>query len=102
LHIAAFNPMFLSRDRVDQAYLKEQEEIFTKQAEGLGKPANVLAGIVKGKLNKLLSEICLLQQPFVKDDKQSVSQVLERVAKESGGKIDIVDYLYFRTGEELA
>jgi len=102
LHIAAFNPLFLKREDVDPAYLKEQEEIFTKQTESLNKPANVREGIVKGKINKHLSEICLLQQPFVKDDKQSVSQVMDRVVKEVGTKIEIVDYLYFRTGEELA
>ena len=102
LHIAAFNPMFLKRENVDPAYLREQEEIFTKQTESLNKPANVREGIVKGKINKHLSEICLLQQPFVKDDKQSVSQVMDKLVKEVGGKIEIVDYLYFRTGEELA
>ncbi len=102
LHIAAFNQMFLKREDVAPAYLKEQEEIFTKQTESLNKPANVREGIVKGKINKHLSEICLLLQPFVKDDKQSVSQVLDKIVKEVGGKIEIVDYLYFRTGEELA
>lgn len=102
LHVAAYNPMFLKREVVDPRYLTEQEEIFRKQTESLNKPANVLEGIVKGKINKHLSEISLYQQPFVKDDKQSVSQVMEKVAKEVGGKIEIVDYVYFRTGEELA
>lgn len=101
LHVAAYNPMYLSKERVDAAYLKEQEEIFTKQAESLGKPQNVLAGIVKGKLNKHLSEICLLQQAFVKDDKQTVAQMQEKVSKEVGGTVRIVDFLYFRVGEEL-
>ncbi len=66
------------------AFLKEQEEIFAKQAENLGKPPNVLQGIIKGKLNKMLSEICLLEQPFVKDDKRKVSKVLEDLSKEVG------------------
>ena len=66
------------------AFLKEQEEIFAKQAENLGKPANVLQGIIKGKLAKMLSEICLLEQPFVKDDKRKVSKVLEDLSKEVG------------------
>ena len=102
LHVAAYNPAYLSKETVDPQYLKEQEEIFTKQAQSLGKPENVLAGIVKGKVNKHLSDICLLQQAFVKDDKQSVSQVLEKLSKEIGGTISVVDFLYFRVGEELA
>jgi elongation factor Ts len=98
LHAAAFAPVFLSKDKVSPAFLKEQEEIFAKQAGNLGKPANVLPGIIKGKLNKMLSEICLLEQPFVKDDKRKVSKVLEDLSKETGAKIEIVDYSYVKLG----
>jgi len=100
LHAAAFGPLFLSRDKVSPAFLKEQEEIFAKQAENLGKPPNVLQGIIKGKVNKMLSEICLLEQPFVKDDKRKMSKVLEDLSKEAGAKIDIVDYTYMKLGAE--
>ncbi|MBN2050097.1 MAG: elongation factor Ts [Spirochaetales bacterium] len=100
LHIAAFNPMFLSPEAVDPAYLKEQEEIFTVQAKNLGKPDNVVAGIVKGKVNKHLAEICLVKQGFVKDDKIPVEKVLEDLNKEVGGTITIADYRYYRVGEE--
>ena len=100
LHVAAFAPMFLSRDKVGAEFLKEQEAIFTKQAEQLGKPANVTQGIVKGKVAKLLSEICLLEQPFVKDDKRKVSKVLEDLAKEAGTKIDLAEYAYVKLGAE--
>ena len=100
LHAAAFAPLFLSRDKVSPAFLKEQEEIFAKQAENLGKPPNVLQGIIKGKLNKLVSEICLLEQPFVKDDKRKVSKVLEDLSKEAGTTIGIVDYTYMKLGAE--
>ncbi len=99
LHAAAFAPLFLSRDKVNPEYLKDQEEIFTKQAQGLNKPANVLQGIVKGKVNKMLSEICFLDQPFVKDDKRSVSKVLQEMSKEMGAPIAIADYRYVKLGE---
>lgn len=99
LHIAAFNPVALSADKVDPKYIKEQEEIFTKQAEGLDKPANVIAGIIKGKLNKHLAEICFIEQPFVKDDKKKVSQVLAETAKAAGVKLEIVEYVYYRLGD---
>lgn len=103
LHIAAFRPLFLDRGRVDSSYLAEQEEIFQKQIEGdekmKGKPANVLQGIVKGKVNKLMAEICLMDQGFVKDEKQSVAKVMAEVSKSSGAALSIVDYVVFRVGE---
>ena len=100
LHAAAFAPLFLSKDKVSAAFLKEQEEIFNKQAETLGKPANVLAGIVKGKVAKLLADICLLEQPFVKDDKRKVAKVLEDLSKDAGSKIELVEYAYVKLGAE--
>ncbi len=100
LHLAAFAPMYLSKDKVAAAFLKEQEEIFSKQVEGMNKPANVLAGIVKGKLNKLLSEVCFLEQGFVKDEKRKVSKVLEDLGKEVGAKIEAVDFVYIKLGED--
>jgi len=100
LHIAAFNPLYLSRDRVDAAYTQEQESIFRKQAENLGKPEKVMEGIVKGKLNKHYSEICLLDQGFVKEEKKSVAQKLKEVASQAGGKLEIVDFIYYKVGDE--
>ncbi|MCX7788225.1 MAG: translation elongation factor Ts [Spirochaetes bacterium] len=101
LHVAAFSPQFLSEESIPPEYLKEQEEIFMKQAESLGKPANVLQGIVKGKLKKHFAEVCLLDQPFVRDDKRSVLKVAQDVGKEVGGTINIVQFLYYRVGEDL-
>jgi elongation factor Ts len=101
LHIAAFNPLFLSEKDASPEYMKEQEEIFTKQAENLGKPAGVLQGIVKGKIKKHLSEVCFLDQPFVKDDKKPVKQVLAETGKAAGAELTIDQYIYYRVGEEL-
>ena len=99
LHVAAFAPAYLSRGDVDPAYIAEQEAIFGKQVEAMDKPANVLAGIVKGKVNKHLGEICLLEQGFVKDEKIKVAKVLEDLGKQAGGKIELVEYLYFKVGQ---
>jgi elongation factor Ts len=99
LHVAAFAPAYLSRDKVDPAYIGEQEAIFRKQVEAMDKPENVLAGIVKGKVNKHLGEICLLEQGFVKDEKIKVAKILEDLGKQAGGKIELAEYLYFRVGQ---
>ncbi len=102
LHVAAFAPQFLSRDKVKPEYVKEQEEIFTKQAGSLGKPANVAAGIAKGKLNKHLSEITLLDQAWVKDPGLTTAKVLDQLGKEVNGKVRLVDFLYYKVGSESA
>jgi len=99
LHIAAFAPVALCSSKIDPAYIKEQTEIFTKQTEGLDKPAKVIEGIIRGKLSKHFAEICFLDQPFVKDDKKKVSQVLADTAKAACGKLEIVDYVYYKLGD---
>ncbi|MDR3174572.1 MAG: translation elongation factor Ts [Treponema sp.] len=106
LHIAAFNPMALSRDRIDGAYLKEQEEIFRKQMEGDEKLSKMREAkpeqfekILQGKVNKRLQEICLLDQGYVKDEKLSVARALEECGKQLGTKIEVRDYVYFKVGQ---
>lgn len=100
LHVAAFSPRYLDKKVVDEAYVKEQTEIFTKQTLALGKPEKVVPGIVQGKLAKHYSEICFLQQPFVKDDSQSVEKVLAALSKETGASLSIKGYTYYRVGVE--
>jgi elongation factor Ts len=102
LHIAAFNPHALDRSKIDSAWLKEQEGIFSKQMEGdeklKGKPENVLKGILQGKVDKYLKEICLLDQGYVKDEKLTVAKAIEECAKKAGAKLTITDYVYYKVG----
>jgi len=102
LHIAAFNPLALDRSKVDQGFLKEQEGIFSKQMEQdeklKGKPENVLKGILQGKVNKYLSEICLLEQGYVKDEKLTVAKAIEECSKKAGAKLAINDFVYYKVG----
>ena len=102
LHIAAFNPYALDKSKIDANYISEQEEIFRKQMEKdekmQGKPANVLEGILKGKINKHLSEICLLEQGYVKDEKLTVAQALAEAGKKAGATLSIAEYVYFKVG----
>ncbi|MCL2879638.1 MAG: translation elongation factor Ts [Treponema sp.] len=102
LHIAAFNPYALDRSKIDAQWIKEQEGIFRTQMEKdeklKGKPANVLEGILKGKVNKFLSEICFAEQAYVKDEKMTVAQAIAETAKKAGAKLEVTDYVYFRVG----
>jgi len=104
LHIAAFNPLAIDKTKVDQAWLKEQEEIFKVQMgqdEKLkGKPENVLEGILKGKVSKYLSEICLMDQGYVKDEKITVAKAVEECGKKAGAKLTVTEYVYYRVGAE--
>jgi elongation factor Ts len=99
LHAAAFNPAYLNEDAVDSAYIAEQESIFKAQAENMGKPENVVQGIIKGKLKKHLKEIAFVLQPFVKDDKKSVQDAVASVGKEAGGSLNLSNYIVYRSGE---
>ncbi len=98
LHVVANEPLFLSKETVDEAYKAEQEEIFAAQAANLDKPEKVLKGIIAGKLNKFLSQKCFLQQPFVKDDKHSTEQVLKELSKKVGSDLKIEGYIYNKVG----
>ena len=99
LHLAAYAPPFLAADSVDAGYLAEQEAIFRIQAEALDKPPKVVDGIVKGKLRKHLQEVCLLEQPFVKEQKRSVRQVVAELGQTLGTDVSITDYVYYRVGD---
>jgi elongation factor Ts len=105
LHIAAFNPLALDRSKIDPAFIKEQEEIFRKQMEGDEKLSKMKEAkpeqfekILQGKLNKYLSDICLVEQGYVKDEKFTVAQVLTDTGKQAGAPLTVVDYVYFKVG----
>lgn len=105
MQIAALNPKYISRDEVDQDYLKNEEEILLAAAknEKPNAPEKVLMGMVQGRLSKELKEICLADQVYVKaeDGKQSVKQYVDAVAKANGAEIKLVSFVRFETGEGL-
>lgn len=105
LHVAAFNPMFLDESVPETSWVKEQQEIFAKQVEldekMKKKPPKVIEGILTGKLRKLMAEVCLMDQGFVKDEKMSVAVALSAVKKETGLDFQIVEYAYLKVGETV-
>ena len=98
LHVAAFTPLYVDSNAVDKSYITEQTEIFNKQVEELDKPEKVKVGIVQGKIKKHLSEICFMEQAFVKDDKMSVAKKMEEVGKSAGAKISLSRMVLFQLG----
>lgn len=105
MQAAALKPVYTSRAEVDQAYIEKEKEVLTAQAKNEKPDANdkIINGMVMGRINKELKEICLLDQVYVKaeDGKQAVSKYVEQVAKENGAKIAIKSFVRFETGEGI-
>ena len=101
MQIAAMNPMYISRDDVDQAYIEHEREILTAQAINEGKPEEIAKKMVEGRLNKQLKEVCLLEQVFVKDSDFTVKQIIENKAKALGKEIKIAGVQRFEVGEGI-
>lgn len=101
MQIAAMNPMYISRDDVDQNYITHEREILTAQAMNEGKPEEIAKKMVEGRLNKQLKEVCLLDQVFVKNSDLTISQVIENKAKELGKSIKIAAIKRFEVGEGI-
>ena len=103
LHIAAFTPSYTSKKDVPQSYIDEQKEIFKAQMDQdekmAGKPENVKEGILQGKINKHLAEICFEDQMFVKDDKKTVTAKLAETGKEVGATLSFVVAKLFVLGK---
>lgn len=98
MHIAANAPSYLKPEEVEEKELAEQKSIALKQLEGQGKPQNILDNIIEGKLKKYKSEICLLEQKYIKDDKISVAKYVENTAKELGTDIKLTKFTRFSVG----
>jgi len=100
LHVASANPIAVTVDEVPADYIEHEKSIFEKQVEESGKPEAVREKIVEGKLKKLLQEQVLLDQPFVKDDKKSVGELVKEVSGKVGENIVVRRVLRYELGEE--
>ncbi|WP_395320518.1 translation elongation factor Ts [Fructilactobacillus frigidiflavus] len=95
MHIAATNPEFLSKDDISAERLQHEKDVLTKEALAEGKPANIVEKMVAGRVHKFLAEICLVDQPFVKDPDQTVGQYIES----KGGKVEA--FVRYQVGEGI-
>ena len=107
MQIAALNPKYTSRDEVSADFIEHEKNILMAQIQNdpkeASKPEKVIQGMIQGRINKEMKEICLLDQTYVKaeDGKQSVSQYVAQVAKENSAKITVKGFVRFETGEGL-
>lgn len=101
MQIAAVNPQYIGRDDVPADVVEKEKEILTAQAMNEGKPQNIAEKMVQGRIGKFFKEICLLEQPFVKDGDMTVNDYVEATGKALGAKIEIESFVRFEKGEGL-
>lgn len=100
MHVAAAAPRFLTREHVPTEVLEQERDIYRAQASSSGKPAGVLDKIVEGKLAKFYEETCLLDQRFIKDDKQSIGELVAGKIAQFGENVAIRRFVRYKVGEE--
>ncbi len=101
MQIAAANPQFLNANEIDENYKAKEAEIYAAQLKEQGKPEAMIPNIVKGKLNKLASEVCLYEQTFVKDPDTTIAKLIENTAKTVGATIKVSQFIKLNLGEGI-
>lgn len=95
MHIAALNPKFISPESVDKEFIEQERVHFIDELVKAKKPDNIIEQIVKGKLDKIFSEVCLLKQSFVKNDQMTVEDLLKELIAKMGENIKITRFVRF-------
>ncbi|MCX7773635.1 MAG: translation elongation factor Ts [Clostridia bacterium] len=101
MQIAAMSPRYVRREEVPQEAIEKEKEILKAQAINEGKPANIAEKMVNGRIEKFYTEICLLEQPFIKDSDKTVEQVLKEKIAIIGENMNIRRFVRFEMGEGL-
>ncbi|MCL4380401.1 translation elongation factor Ts [Candidatus Dependentiae bacterium] len=98
LQITAFKPLYLTPDLVDDNFLQRERDIAREQLAGSGKPEKIIEQIIEGKLKKIYAEICLLEQPYIKNDQLTVNQALQELIAKVGENVKIKRFARFEVG----
>ena len=105
MQIAALNPKYVTRDEVPADFIEHEKEILMAQIQNdpkeSQKPEKVIQGMIQGRLNKELKEVCLVDQAYIKDGDLTVQKYVESVAKEIGKAIKVKSFVRFETGEGI-
>ena len=99
MQIAAMNPKYISKDDIPADVIDKEKEIYREQMKNSGKPENIIEKIIEGKLGKLYTEICLLNQAFFKDDSKSIEELIAEKIHKLGENILIKRFVRYQIGE---
>ena len=100
MQVAAVGAEYVRREDVPAERVERERAIYAAQLEGQGKPAAIIDKIVSGKLDKFFSEICLLEQPYIRDDKKTVGDLLQEAAAKTGENLVVRRFARYRLGAE--
>ncbi len=98
MHVAAVSPVAVTRDEIPQAMIDREKEIYINQAKESGKPDNIIEKMVTGKIEKYVSEICLMEQKFVKNPDLTIQDLLNELIAKMGENISVKQFARFQIG----
>ncbi len=99
MHIAAVDPKFIRKEDVTPEAFEREKDIYRAQAAATGKPANVVEKIVEGKMGKFYEEVCLYEQPFIKENSVTISQLIAQKIGKLGENISVRRFARFKVGD---
>ena len=99
MHVAAADPKWVRREDVSPDAIEKERNIYRAQMEGSGKPANVIDKIIEGKLGSFYSQFVLLDQPFVRDPSQTITQLVAETSAKTGENISVSRFIRYRVGD---
>ncbi len=102
MHIAAANPQYIRREEIPEEILEREREIYRIQALDAGKPQKVIDKIIEGKMERFYSEVCLLEQTYVRDSDLTIKEVFDAMIAKIGENIAIRRFVRFQLGEGLS
>ncbi|NLN29155.1 MAG: translation elongation factor Ts [Firmicutes bacterium] len=102
MHIAAMRPEYVRREDIPAEVIEHEKRILASRAQEEGKPEHIIEKIVSGRLEKFYSEVCLLEQPFVKDPDKTVGQLVQEAIAKLGENIQVRRFARFERGEGVA
>jgi elongation factor Ts len=102
MQVAAADPRFVRREEVTAEFLSKEREIQRARALAEGKPEKIVDKVVEGRMSKYYEEVCLLDQPFIKDNALTISQYVAAKGKELGDTLDVAGFVRFKVGETAA
>jgi elongation factor Ts len=99
MHIAATDPRYVRREDVTEEDLAREKDIYRAQAAASGKPANIIEKMLEGKMSKFYEEVCLLDQPFIKEQSQTIAQIIATKVGKLGENISVRRFARFKVGD---
>jgi elongation factor Ts len=98
-HVAATGPLAVDKSQIPAEKIESEKRIYAEQVKQSGKPANLVDKIVDGKLEAFYKEVCLLNQPWVRDDKKTIGDLVREASAKTGEKVEVRRFVRFQMGE---